>query len=153
MMHLCFQEGPVQSSEFYINDIPVLFLSDLKDVNIIIGANNTRKSRFLRHIIKQDRKIIIEAKHDLNQHIQDSYKIFEDFQLNTDQIMLENLLNLSFRNSDSPSKEYKELEGYFADKTSKTNGVFFFDLDSSINNTLVSSVAFSAAKTATIFSF
>ena len=52
--------------EFYHNGLPTLFLSPIKSLNIIVGANNSRKSRFLREIIRTTIPVIIESENDIN---------------------------------------------------------------------------------------
>jgi predicted ATPase len=53
--------------EFFKDNLPLVFLGAVQHINIIVGANNSRKSRFLRHIIQQEHKVIINYNGDLNQ--------------------------------------------------------------------------------------
>lgn len=55
-----------QNEEFYKNNLPLTFLSDIKDINIIVGANNSRKSRFMRSIIQLDHRTSILSHSDFN---------------------------------------------------------------------------------------
>lgn len=48
-------------SEYYINDLKAQYLSDIKELNVIVGANNTRKSRFIRQMINTELKVLICA--------------------------------------------------------------------------------------------
>lgn len=41
-----------ENKEFYCNDQPIRFLSNIKDINIIVGGNNTRKSRFFKMLME-----------------------------------------------------------------------------------------------------
>ncbi len=41
-----------ENKEFYSNDQPIRFLSNVKDMNIIVGGNNTRKSRFFKLLME-----------------------------------------------------------------------------------------------------
>jgi len=41
-----------ENKEFYCLDQPIRFLSNIKDINIIVGGNNTRKSRFFKMIME-----------------------------------------------------------------------------------------------------
>lgn len=61
-----WREDEKQNDEFYKNDLPLTFLADIKDVNILVGANNSRKSRFMRTVIKLDHRTIIHSCSDLN---------------------------------------------------------------------------------------
>ncbi|MBB2949319.1 AAA family ATPase [Sphingobacterium sp. JUb56] len=44
----------LENKEFYCNDQPIRFLSNIKDINIIVGGNNTRKSRFFKMLMEQE---------------------------------------------------------------------------------------------------
>lgn len=63
------------SYEFYKDELPVRFLADLKDINIIVGANNSRKSRFLRSIISLENKLLVCTETDLNTIYNDGLKV------------------------------------------------------------------------------
>lgn len=64
--------------EFYIGDDPILFLPGVKQLNIIVGANNTRKSRFMRSVIKISHKILIEADIDINTNLYLAHTLVDD---------------------------------------------------------------------------
>ncbi|MGQ7856629.1 ATP-dependent nuclease [Pedobacter sp. WC2501] len=66
--------------EFYAGNVPVSFLSGLQNINIIVGANNTRKSRFLRSIINIGHKILIESKSDINVVLSKKDEILSDIE-------------------------------------------------------------------------
>ncbi|MCX2429592.1 hypothetical protein [Pedobacter sp. GR22-10] len=62
-------ESNPKVEEFYSGNTQSLFLGGIKDLNIIVGANNTRKSRFMRTVIRISHKVIIESAADINQQI------------------------------------------------------------------------------------
>jgi len=67
-----------KTEEFYVNENPAKFLAGFKELNIIVGANNTRKSRFMRSIIKISHKVNIRTPLDINQTIYDSREIIAE---------------------------------------------------------------------------
>lgn len=64
-------------NEFLDNGEPIFFLNDIKELNITIGPNNSRKSRFLRSLINQEYKVIFEAAAGLNEAFLFSKRIFD----------------------------------------------------------------------------
>lgn len=66
MKFLRLQESEFDLTEYYVSEQPASFVSDFKSLNIIIGANNSRKSRFLRTIIGLKRKLIVDSDQELN---------------------------------------------------------------------------------------
>jgi len=77
MEHLRLLDSNYKNEEFYSNDLQALFLGGIKPLNIIIGANNSRKSRFLRKIIATERKLIVKTPTDLNKIVQQKNEIEE----------------------------------------------------------------------------
>lgn len=52
------------NNEFYLGEPKLYFLENVSRINLFIGANNTRKSRFLRKLIEAEaRTIIITDRH------------------------------------------------------------------------------------------
>lgn len=74
MRYLRLAEG---NSEFQNNGRPVVFLGDIKELNITVGPNNSRKSRFLHLLINQDFKVILDGEDGLNEAFLTSKKIFD----------------------------------------------------------------------------
>jgi hypothetical protein len=69
MLNLNLTDDRIQSNavyEFYKDGLPALFLPDVKEINIIVGANNSRKSRFLRNVLSLEQKVLVESGVDLN---------------------------------------------------------------------------------------
>jgi hypothetical protein len=67
-----------QSFEFYRDEIPVRFLSGIKDINLIVGANNSRKSRFLRNVLSLEQKTLIDVDCELNSCFQQGLDLIEE---------------------------------------------------------------------------
>lgn len=66
-------------TEFYSGaQSPVRYLDNVKQVNLFIGANNTRKSRFLRRLIQLERKTIIRTKKPLNEWYSKSEQLIKE---------------------------------------------------------------------------
>lgn len=55
--------------EFYYDNKPLRFLSDIQNVNIIVGANNTRKSRFFKMLMEHESYCIWQSAHDFEEVI------------------------------------------------------------------------------------
>ncbi|WP_299291636.1 hypothetical protein [uncultured Mucilaginibacter sp.] len=83
-----------RDSEYFNDDLPVNFLDDIKDINLFIGANNTRKSRFLRRILQLEKKIIINTGASLNAAFTNSSKLIAELKKFTS-----NDIIISFQNS------------------------------------------------------
>jgi len=54
------------SGEFIVAEKKILSLDNIKNINLFIGANNTRKSRFLRKIAQQKQKVVYSGLTPLN---------------------------------------------------------------------------------------
>lgn len=68
-------------SEFFKDGLPLRFLPEIKQLNIIVGANNSRKSRFLRSVINLEIPVLIESACDLNDFYDQGENIFRKFNL------------------------------------------------------------------------
>jgi hypothetical protein len=71
--------------EYYITDSHATdhiahFVGNIKQLNILVGANNTRKSRFIRQIINLEQKIVFNSQLRLNEHLQLSDKLFDQME-------------------------------------------------------------------------
>lgn len=71
-------ESNPKVEEFYSGNTQSLFLGGIKDLNIIVGANNTRKSRFMRTVIRISHKVIIESAADINQQIHKAGELIDE---------------------------------------------------------------------------
>lgn len=67
------------NSEFFKEDLPLRFLPEVKRLNIIVGANNSRKSRFLRSVINLEIPVVIESACDLNKFYVQGVEVFWKF--------------------------------------------------------------------------
>lgn len=109
-----------QNKEYYVNGLPALFLADIKSLNIIIGANNSRKSRFLRKIIGLEQKVILVSKCDFNQILQRGSTIFQ--RCRDEELMNQQLIQFSFHTTNSKSEEFLRIEAFFSGSYPKTLG-------------------------------
>ena len=138
MQYLLLQNN---ADEFFKNDIPITFLAGIKDINLIIGANNTRKSRFLRSIINQSHNTLIKRSNDLNDLNEVYQKAKNLFESISDEMIIEKLIQIQFNgsNSSSTNNGYTLVKNYFGAVTRTS----FSDLASkieTINNNLISLV-------------
>lgn len=132
MDHLRFEGNRNAPNEFFQDDLKVIFLSNVKDVNLIIGANNTRKSRFLRQIINQEQKVIIKSCDDLNRIIQESATLFDEVdEANLTSI---NLLKFELNTPARPDQVFLDLKDFFGQKADHDITLDFLELKNSIKN-------------------
>lgn len=68
------------NNEYFVENTIAKFLGNIKDINIIIGSNNTRKSRFLRSVINQEHNVIIDGPSKLNEAYFNSQTIFAELE-------------------------------------------------------------------------
>jgi AAA15 family ATPase/GTPase len=123
-------------TEFFKEELPARFLGNITDINIIIGANNTRKSRFLRSIINQEHSVLIDGPEGLNEGYHASLSIFTELEAKGKETMNERLFQFQFHDTDKPSSKYKNIKEFFNTKSQ----LDFIDLKTSIinlNETLV----------------
>lgn len=71
-------------TEFYSDGKPLYFLENIDSVNIVVGANNSRKSRFARNIIKQESKVIIGFEASLNDIYNDILILLDELKVKKD---------------------------------------------------------------------
>ncbi|WP_343523837.1 AAA family ATPase [Pedobacter sp.] len=114
-------QDTIAKSEFIQDDRPAIFLNQLKNVNIIIGANNSRKSRFLRKIIKQESKILFGGDFDLNKHYFESLEIFKPIAKASAKSIKENIMMVGFVGLVDQSVMSQDLNNYFSAYSSPNN--------------------------------
>jgi hypothetical protein len=76
---LSTKPGEEVNTEFFKDDLPLRFLPEVKQLNIIVGANNSRKSRFLRSVISLEIPVVIESACDLNDFYVQGEDVFWKF--------------------------------------------------------------------------
>ncbi|WP_439696569.1 AAA family ATPase [Mucilaginibacter sp. AW1-7] len=109
-----------KTNEFYKDRLPIVFLNDVKDINIIIGANNTRKSRFLRLVISQKNKAVFNLNHDLNKAYFESLHLFDDAITVMGKDLIENIIQVQILASSQDDEQYTHIKSYF-DSNSQTS--------------------------------
>ena len=118
-------------NEFFTDDIPAKYLKSIKDLNIIIGANNTRKSRFMRQIITTEFKVIIKSDKDINGLLQKMDTIFDGV---PDAMLKVKLMSLIFNQPQSPSYPYHEIKSHFSQQQGDGGHLTFFDIRNTLRN-------------------
>lgn len=101
-------------SEFIQNGQPAVFLNQLKDVNIIIGANNSRKSRFLRSIIKLESKAEFSGDFDLNRDYLESFEIFKPLAAVSAKTINEDIVVVGFSGLVDENQTSQDLNNYLS---------------------------------------
>jgi predicted ATPase len=73
-----------EQNEYFLRHQKLYFLENVNRINLFIGANNSRKSRFLRKIIEADARIVVSSNQDINrqyiQHLGLAKEIEDTFQ-------------------------------------------------------------------------
>lgn len=115
-------QGP---SEFFVNDLQANYLGNIKDLNIIVGANNTRKSRFIRRLINLEHKVILDTDHDINALMDQSEKLFEELDEN---LLSTNLATFKITDGHNQTLAYTQIKSYFSKKVNTANVLTFFDI-------------------------
>jgi hypothetical protein len=120
-------------NEFFSSDTSIRYLGNIKEFNIIIGANNTRKSRFIRRIISLQHKVIIKSELEINEMFQKMESIFDG----VDKRLIDvNLISFIFNQPPSPSQKYSEVDNYLSLQKSRSNQLTFFDIRNTLQNLL-----------------
>lgn len=120
-----------QENEFFSEDTPIRYLENIKDFNIIIGANNTRKSRFMRKIISLEHKVIIKSKLKINEELQKAHLVFDGVD---EKLINLNLVNFTFNHPQNPSTVYNDIDSYFSLQKTGSNQLTFFDIRNTLRN-------------------
>jgi hypothetical protein len=118
------------NNEYFIENRIAQFLGNIKNINIIIGSNNTRKSRFLRGIINQEHNVIIDGPSSLNEAYFTSQTFFTELEKKGKEAMSEKLFQLQFHDTTSPDPRYTAIKEYF----NKDSQIDFARLQTSIAN-------------------
>lgn len=103
----------VNQKEYYVGNTIARFLGNIKDINIIIGSNNTRKSRFLRNIISQEHNVLLDGAPELNEAYFKSELIFGDLEKQGKEAMAERLFQFQFHETTNPEQRYTAIKEYF----------------------------------------
>jgi hypothetical protein len=119
-----------RTNEYFIENRIAQFLGNIKDINIIIGSNNTRKSRFLRNIIKQEHNVIIDGNSALNEDYFNSQIFFAELEKRGKEAMNEKLFQFQFHETTSPDPRYTAIKKYFG----KDSQIDFIKLKTSVTN-------------------
>ena len=120
-----------QEHEFFSEDTPIRYLENIKDFNIIIGANNTRKSRFMRKIISLEHKVIIKSNLEINKELQKAHLVFDGVD---EKLINLNLINFIFNQPQNPSTVYNDIDSYFSLQKTGSNQMTFFDIRNTLRN-------------------
>ena len=118
------------NNEYFKDGLPARFLGNIGDMNIIIGANNTRKSRFLRAIINQEHNALFEAPDNFNTLYHESLNLFDELSKRGQETMDEKILQFQFIPAGEGKPVYDSIKKYF-DNNSQVD---FFQFKTTLNN-------------------
>ncbi|MGN7986044.1 ATP-dependent nuclease [Pedobacter sp. 22226] len=119
-------------TEFYSGGKPLYFLENIERVNIIVGANNSRKSRFSRNIIKQESKVIFEFEASLNDIYHEILILLDELSVKKD--AGKKLLSIDPKRSGKSDEIYEELTSYFAQSTGNSYELGWHEITTSLKN-------------------
>ena len=123
-------------NEYYLNDQKLYFLENTKQVNLFIGANNTRKSRFLRKIIEAESRIIVSSEKDINKMFIVGKNLVSEIENQfKDLLNAELMVVVSTRHPPQAGKRFYEIDTYFnGTRASNDKGVNIKTIVDSLNN-------------------
>jgi len=116
--------------EYFKDGLPARFLGNIADLNIIIGANNTRKSRFLRTIINQEHNALFEAPEGFNELYHESLGLFDQLSKISKETMDEKILQFQFVPGGEGKPVYDSIKEYF----NNNSQIDFFQFKTTLNN-------------------
>ncbi|WP_439695871.1 AAA family ATPase [Mucilaginibacter sp. AW1-7] len=123
--------------EYFKDGLPARFLGNIGDLNIIIGANNTRKSRFLRTIINQEHNVLFEAPENFNLLYNESLCLFDELSKKGKETLDEKILQFQFVPGGEGQPIYDSIKEYFG----ANSQIDFFQFKTTLNNLNESLVA------------
>lgn len=112
-------------SEYYVNDRKAQYIGDIKQLNIIVGANNTRKSRFIRQMINTELKVLIDSQIDINKHFQETDQLFNGAEKLAGGSFF---VTLTFDTVATPTKVHQLVKGVFDKQAGKDNQLNLTDI-------------------------
>ncbi|RKR80075.1 putative AbiEii toxin of type IV toxin-antitoxin system [Mucilaginibacter gracilis] len=125
---------PRTVNEYYKDNLEAHFLGNIKELNIIVGANNSRKSRFLRRVIELELKAVFESNFDLNQAYINSQQIFDEIAGIPGLSINTQLAYLIFPQGAGTNGDYKAVKDYVTDEAGNSNIIDFAKLQNSLKN-------------------
>lgn len=120
-------------SEYYTGDKKALYLGDIKQLNIIVGANNTRKSRFIRQMIAKELKVLIESEIDINLHLQETDSLFSGTE---DLANGSYFIDFVFDTPSNPNKTYQVIKSFFDKQPGQGNQLNLTDVKAMVEDIL-----------------
>jgi len=129
MKYLRLSVSPLENNEYFTGNDPIKYLENVKDLNILVGANNSRKSRFLRKILSLESKVIIDSPRNLNSildKIDDNFKDLDQNLLNT------KLLRFYFQTDGTDNFQLVRIQRYFDMRNTGKYEISFFDVLSNL---------------------
>lgn len=120
-------------TEFYTEDQPADYLKNIKDLNIIVGANNSRKSRFIRNLINLEHRVIVKSTCDINKLGNIIEEIFDGL---SKEIVSPKLIGFIFNDYNDNPQIYATVKDFFGRKTGVDNGLSIAEIKSLMQDVL-----------------
>jgi hypothetical protein len=115
-------------NEYFTGESPARFLGSINDINIIVGANNSRKSRFIRHVIQQENPVLIKTQTDLNFLYNEGLSIIESIEKLKKSGFNKTIITASYLNKDRREREIVILNKYYETRKNRDTGINGEDL-------------------------
>jgi hypothetical protein len=130
------------NNEYYLNGRKLYLLENIGRINLFIGANNTRKSRFLRKIIEAEARTIISSDDHINKAYVEGLSLVEEIEINFKNSLRSELMVVTItKHPPQPDKRFYDVDAYFSDsRAANDRGVNFktiVDHLNSVNKTLL----------------
>jgi len=113
-------------TEYFTGEMPARFLNSINNINIIVGANNSRKSRFIRHVIQQENPVLIETQTDLNFLYNEGLSIIENIGKLKKSGFNKTIITATYLNQDR--REIVILKNYYETRRNRDTGINGEDL-------------------------
>jgi len=102
-------------SEYVVDDLNAKYLKGIGSLNIIVGANNSRKSRFMRQVINMPFKLLIDAEQDLNKLESQLERLFARI---PKEMYSSGFIAFGYRHSTNPTEKFQLIQSFMSKNTS-----------------------------------
>jgi predicted ATPase len=115
------------NNEYYINNQKLYFLENINRINLFIGANNTRKSRFLRKIIEAEVQLVVMSDNNINKEYIQGLQLASEIENQFKDSIKEELMAVTLtKHSPQKDKRFYEIDAYFNNYRANNDKVVYF---------------------------
>ena len=117
------------NNEYFNDEGPIAFLGQIAGLNIMVGANNTRKSRLLRAMISQEHHLLIEGAENFDLIYKASLTIFDALNQQDKETFNDRFLQLVLSGIDSKDLTFQNVKAFQQER----NQIDFFEFKTALN--------------------